>query len=88
MTGLIDLRLTEERQRHVWRILLRAMAVRFAASPRSLWNRHAFPLCEAQSHSAGNTASTPFFFTMTTINFAGSVALALRPTVCTSLGPS
>jgi hypothetical protein len=36
MTGLIDLRLTEERRRHVWRIPLRAMAVRFAASPRSL----------------------------------------------------
>jgi hypothetical protein len=39
-------------------------------------------------YSAGNTASTPFFFTMTTTNLAGFVALALRPTVCTSLGPS
>jgi hypothetical protein len=39
-------------------------------------------------HSAGRTASTPFFFTMTTRNFAGLVALALRPTVCTSSGPS
>ena len=37
-----------------------------------------------QSYSAGNTASTPFFFSMTTRNLAGSVALALRPTVCTS----
>ena len=41
-----------------------------------------------QSYSAGNTASTPFFFTMTTRNLAGFVALALRPTVCTSSGPS
>jgi hypothetical protein len=40
------------------------------------------------SYSAGNTASTPFFFSMTTTNFAGFVVLALRPTVCTSLGPS
>jgi len=41
-----------------------------------------------KNHSAGNTASTPFFFTRTTMNFAGFVALALRPTVCTSSGPS
>jgi hypothetical protein len=40
------------------------------------------------SYSAGNTASTPFFFSKTTTNFAGFVVLALRPTVCTSLGPS
>jgi hypothetical protein len=40
------------------------------------------------SYSAGNTASTPFFFSKTTMNFAGFVVLALRPTVCTSLGPS
>jgi hypothetical protein len=39
MTGLIDLRLTEERRRDVCRIPLRAMAVRFAASPRALLNR-------------------------------------------------
>ena len=39
-------------------------------------------------YSAGSTASTPFFFTKTTTNFAGFVALALRPTVCTSFGPS
>jgi hypothetical protein len=39
-------------------------------------------------HSAGKTASTPFFFTRTTINFAGFVVLALRPIVCTSPGPS
>ena len=37
---------------------------------------------------AGKTASTPFFFTRTTTNFAGLVLLALRPTVCTSSGPS
>ena len=42
----------------------------------------------ARFYSAGNTASTPFFFSMTTRNFAGIVALVLRPTVCTSLGPS
>jgi hypothetical protein len=40
------------------------------------------------SYSAGNTASTPFFFSRTTTNFAGFVLLALRPTVCTSPGPS
>src|SRR5262249_48181666 len=40
------------------------------------------------NYSAGSTASTPFFFNMTTTNFAGFVVLALRPTVCTSLGPS
>jgi hypothetical protein len=40
------------------------------------------------SHSAGKTASTPFFFTKTTTNFAGFVVLALRPIVCTSPGPS
>ena len=39
-------------------------------------------------YSAGNTTSTPFFFRRITMNFAGSVVLALRPTVCTSLGPS
>jgi transposase len=39
-------------------------------------------------HSAGNTASTPCFFTKTTTNFAGFVVLALRPTMCTSFGPS
>src|SRR5262249_45825515 len=38
-------------------------------------------------YSAGNTTSTPFFFRTITMNFAGSVVLALRPTVCTSLGP-
>ena len=43
---------------------------------------------ETPDYSAGNTASTPFFFTITTTNFAGFVALALRPTVCTSSGPS
>jgi hypothetical protein len=40
------------------------------------------------SYSAGNTASTPFFFNKTTMNFAGFVVLTLRPTVCTSPGPS
>lgn len=40
------------------------------------------------TYSAGKTASTPFFFTKTTTNFAGFVMLALRPTVCTSSGPS
>src|SRR6516225_6164180 len=40
------------------------------------------------NYSAGNTTSTPFFFRRITMNFAGSVVLALRPTVCTSLGPS
>ena len=40
------------------------------------------------SYSAGNTTSTPFFFSNTTTNFAGFVELALRPTVCTSSGPS
>ena len=40
------------------------------------------------NYSAGNTASTPFFFSKTTTNFAGFVVLALRPTVCTSVGPS
>lgn len=39
-------------------------------------------------YSAGKATSTPFFFSKTTRNFAGLVALALRPTVCTSLGPS
>jgi hypothetical protein len=88
MTGLIGRRLTEERRRHVWRIPLWAMAVRFTASPGSLWNRLRFRRAKRMNHSAGNTASTPFFFSMTTRNFAGFVALALRPTVCTSLGPS
>src|SRR5271168_3656727 len=37
------------------------------------------------NYSAGNTTSTPFFFRRITMNFAGSVVLALRPTVCTSL---
>ena len=32
-------------------------------------------------YSAGNTASTPFFFTKTTTNFADFVVLALRPTI-------
>src|SRR5512146_983509 len=46
-------------------------------------------LGKAQAHhSAGRTASTPFFFSKTTTNFAGFVLLALRPTVCTSPGPS
>jgi hypothetical protein len=45
-------------------------------------------LKKRQIYSAGSTASTPFFFTKTTTNFAGLVALALRPTVWTSLGPS
>src|SRR6516162_1635276 len=40
------------------------------------------------NYSAGNTTSTPFFFRRITMNFAGSVVLALRPTVCTSSGPS
>ena len=40
------------------------------------------------NYSAGNTTSTPFFLRRITMNFAGSVVLALRPTVCTSLGPS
>ena len=40
------------------------------------------------NYSAGNTTSAPFFFKRITMNFAGSVVLALRPTVCTSLGPS
>ena len=39
-------------------------------------------------YSAGRTTSTPFFFSKTTTNFAGFVMLALRPTVCTSSGPS
>jgi hypothetical protein len=39
------------------------------------------PLDKRTIYSAGSTASTPFFFTMTTRNFAGFVALALRPTV-------
>ena len=57
---------------------------KFCSSPklRSVWFEG------WQSYSAGNTAGTPFFFTMTTTNFAGFVALALRPTVCTSSGPS
>ena len=46
------------------------------------------PAQKRQNYSAGSTASTPFFFNMTTTNFAGFVVLALRPTVCTSLGPS
>src|SRR5215467_3661167 len=40
------------------------------------------------NYSAGSTTSAPFFFRRITMNFAGSVVLALRPTVCTSLGPS
>jgi hypothetical protein len=40
------------------------------------------------NYSVGNTTSTPFFFRRITMNFAGSVVLALRPTVCTSLGPT
>jgi hypothetical protein len=40
------------------------------------------------NYSAGNTTSTPFFFSKTTMNFAGFVVLALRPTVCTSVRPS
>ena len=51
----------------------------------------AFPVATGggqANYSAGNTTSTPFFFRRITMNFAGSVVLALRPTVCTSLGPS
>ena len=33
------------------------------------------------NYSAGNSTSTPFFFRRITMNFAGSVVLALRPTV-------
>lgn len=40
------------------------------------------------SYSAGNTTSTPLFFSKITMNFAGFVVLTLRPTVCTSPGPS
>ena len=40
------------------------------------------------NYSAGNTAGTPFFFSKTTTNLAGLVLLTLRPTVCTSPGPS
>ena len=46
------------------------------------------PLEKRAIHSAGSTGSTPFFFTKTTMNFAGLVVLALRPTVWTSSGPS
>jgi hypothetical protein len=42
----------------------------------------------ATNYSAGSTTSAPFFFSKTTMNFAGFVVLALRPTVCTSVGPS
>src|SRR5215475_1414175 len=40
------------------------------------------------NYSAGNTTSTPFFFRRITMNFAGSVILALRPTVCGSFRES
>jgi hypothetical protein len=46
------------------------------------------PARQAHGYSAGNTASTPFFFTKTTTNTAGFVVLALRPTMCTSSRPS
>ena len=55
---------------------------------RSLGDGYRVSVEKHADYSAGNTASTPFFFTKTTTNFAGFVALALRPTVCTSLGPS
>jgi hypothetical protein len=65
----------------------------FSGSKRRLRRRKDFHGASAvialwQNHSAGNTASTPFFFSITTRNFAGFVALALRPTACTSSGPS
>jgi hypothetical protein len=78
------------------------MGFRFVRVHREHHDKFAGMLCEIvllamakgvwlkkrQNYSAGSTASTPFFFTMTTTNFAGFVVLALRPTVCTSLGPS
>lgn len=42
----------------------------------------------AQCQCAGMTTGSPRFFSSTTRNLAGLVALALRPIVCTSLGPS
>jgi hypothetical protein len=58
---------------------LRQAQFQFRPPPRSL---------RRTNYSAGNTTSTPFFFRRITMNLAGSVVLALRPTVCTSLGPS
>jgi hypothetical protein len=87
MTGLIGRRLTEERRRHLAHPSPGHGGPIYGVT-RIAVESPAFPPCEAQNHSAGNTASTPFFFSMTTRNFAGFVALALRPTVCTSLGPS
>jgi hypothetical protein len=40
------------------------------------------------SYFAGTRTGAPLSFTKNTRNFAGSVVLALRPTVCTSSGPS
>ena len=42
----------------------------------------------ARSHSAGTRTGAPLVFSSTTTNRAGAVSLALRPTACTSLGPS
>ena len=39
-------------------------------------------------HRAGITMGAPLFFNRTTMNFAASVWLALRETVCISSGPS
>jgi len=40
------------------------------------------------NYFAGNTGSTPLFFSNRTRNFAGTVLLAFRPTIWTSLGLS
>jgi hypothetical protein len=59
-------------------------------------------LCPSHSHSTGTRAhgaaphwsctgvrmGAPLAFSSTTTNLAGSVVLALRPTTCTSVGPS
>ena len=61
---------------------------RHALRDRALGHRRRDRFEKRKNYLAGNTASTPFFFSRTTTNFAGFVVLALRPTVCTSLGPS
>src|SRR5215467_8318493 len=59
-------------------------------------------LCPSNSHSPGTRAhgaephwsvtgvriGAPLAFSSTTTNLAGAVVLALRPTTCTSVGPS
>src|ERR1700747_1230474 len=66
------------------RRLLTASYTPMIAHPQ-LIGRHALrdrPLSrlkKRRNYSAGSTASTPFFFTNTTKNFAGFVVLAFRP---------